>query len=176
MSVDPDALMLDRVFQPATEGLADWTTCFDLARLSVVAVIVLHTAVLAWNLVLLADPILLALITGGTLIGYRAASQLQAHIRRAERQSRPGMMNLHRVLLRPFRMAWLLLIAVSAIFLLRSAWRPVDICNFALCASWLAAAYFSSCSPVSPAHAARLRVSPAWITTASSSNAPLARP
>jgi hypothetical protein len=150
MSVDPDFLLLDRVFQPAVDRMAAWATPFDLARLSLVAVIVLHTVVLAWALALLGDPLLLALVTGGTLIGYRAASQLRGQIARAERQSRPGMMNVQRVLLRSFRLAWLALAAGSATLVLSSALRPVDLCNFALGVCWLATVYLASCSPSPP--------------------------
>lgn len=150
MSVDPDFLLLDRVFQPAVDRMAAWATCFDLARLCLITVIVLHTVVLAWDLALLSDPLLLALVTGGTLIGYRAASQLLGTIARAERQSRPGTMNVQRVLLRSFRLAWLGLAAASAALLLSSALHPVDLCNVALSVSWLATAYFASCSPSPP--------------------------
>jgi hypothetical protein len=150
VSVDPDFLLLDRVFQPAVDRMAAWATCFDLARLSLIAVIVLHTVVLAWDLALLSEPLLLALVTGGTLIGFRAASQLLGKIARAERQSRPGMMNIQRVLLRSFRLAWLGFAAASAALLLSSALRPVDLCNVALSVCWLATVYFASCSPSPP--------------------------
>ncbi len=147
MSVDPDFLLLDRVFQPAADRMAAWATPFDLARLSLITVIVLHTVVLAWDLARLSDPLLLALVTGGTLIGYRAASQLRRQIARAERRSRPGMMNAQRVLLRSFRLAWLGLAPACAVLEISSAHRSVDLCNAALSACWLATVYFASCSP-----------------------------
>ena len=148
--MDPDFLLLDRVFQPAVDRMAGWATPFDLARLSLITVIVLHTVVLAWDLALLSDPLLLALVTGGTLIGYRAASQMRGQIARAERRSRPGTMNVQRVLLRSFRLAWLGLAAASAALALSSAPRPVDLCCAALTLCWLATAYFASCSPSPP--------------------------
>ncbi len=148
--MDPDFLLLDRVFQPAADRMAAWATPFDLARLFLITVIVLHTVVLAWDLALLGDPLLLALVTGGTLIAYRAASQMRGQIARAERQSRPGVMNMQRVLLRPFRLAWLGLAAASAALALSSALRPVDLCSVALSVGWLATAYLASCSPSPP--------------------------
>ncbi|MBV9750215.1 MAG: hypothetical protein JO157_15520 [Acetobacteraceae bacterium] len=151
MSIDPDFLLLDRVFQPAVDRVAAWATPFDLARLVLIAVIVLHTVVLASDLAVLADPLLLALVTGGTLVAYRAASQMRRQIARAERQSRPGMMNMQRVLLRPFRMAWLGLAAASAALAFASAVCPVDLCDVALSVCWLVTAYLVSCSPSPPA-------------------------
>ena len=150
MSVDADLLLLDRVFQPLVDRAAAWATCFDLARVCLIAVIVLHTAVLAWDLNLLTDPLLLALIAGGTLIGYRAASQQLRQIARAERRCRPGMMNIQRVTLRPFRLTWLGVIVLSAAVALSSERRPVDLCAFAVSISWLAAVYFASCTPSPP--------------------------
>ena len=150
MSTDADFLLLDRVFQPVADRMAAWATCFDLARATLIAVIVLHTAVLAWNLTLLTNPLLLALATGGTLAGYGAASQLRGQVARAERRCRPGMMNVQRVTMRPFRVAWLGFAAVSAALAFVSGLRPVDLCAAALSLAWLATVYFASCSPSQP--------------------------
>ena len=150
MSVDPDTLLLDRVFQPAADRAAEWATCFDLARASLLAVLMLQTGVFAWNLACLSDPLMLMLITGGTLIGYNAASQMLRQVARAERQSRPGMMNRNRVLLRPFRLLWLGLATASTALLATSALRPVDLCNVALTIAWVTTVYFCSCAASPP--------------------------
>lgn len=156
MSVDLDLLVLDRVFQPIVDRAAAWATCFGLARIVLLAVIVLHTVVLAWDLSLLTDPLLLALVTGGTLLGYRGASQLRGQIARAERRCRPGVMNIQRVTLRPFRVIWLAVMAASAALAVSSALRPVDLCSFGLSVAWFATTYLASCSP-SPPHARSFR-------------------
>lgn len=150
MSVDPDTLLLDRVFQPAADRAAGWATCFDLARASLLAVLVLQTSVFAWNLVCLDDPLMLMLVTGGTLIGYGAASQMLRQVERAERQSRPGMMNRNRVLLRPFRLLWLAIATASAALLVTSALRPMDLCNTAVTMAWVTTVYFCSCAASPP--------------------------
>lgn len=62
----------------------------------------------------------------------------------------PGMMNIQRVLLRSFRLAWLGFAAASAALVLSSALRSVDLSNFALSVCWLATVYFASCSPSPP--------------------------
>lgn len=150
MSVDPDLFLLDRVFQPIVDRAAAWATCFDLARAALVTVIVLHTAVLAWDLNLLHDPFLLALVMGGTLVAYRAAARFRGQIARAERRCRPGLMNVQRLTLRPFRLTWLAVAALSVALAASSDLRPVDLCCVAVSFTWLAAACFASCSPSLP--------------------------
>jgi hypothetical protein len=147
---DADLILLDRVFQPVADRAAGWATCFDLARAALVAVIALHTAVLAWDFVLLTDPALLALVAGGTVFGIREATRLWRQVAGAERRSRPGLMNVQRVTLRQFRVLWLAIVAAAAALGLYAGLRAVDLCNVALCAAWLAAAYFASCSPAPP--------------------------
>ena len=150
MSVDPDTLLLDRVFQPAVDRAAGWASCFDLARISLIAVLVLQTIVFAWHLAQRDDPLTLALITGGTLVGYWAASQMRRQVARAERQSRPGMMNIHRVLLRPFRLLWLGIGAVTIAVLVASSLSPADLGDAGLTAAWITTVYFCSCAPSPP--------------------------
>ena len=104
----------------------------------------------AWSLACLNDPLLLMLITGGTLIGYGATSQMLRQVARAERQSRPGMMNRNRVLLRPFRLLWLGITTASAALLVTSAFRPVDLCNRACPRPGAPAGYVSAGAAAPP--------------------------
>lgn len=150
MSLDPDILLLDRVFQPAADRAAGWATCFDLTRTCLLAVLVLQTSVFAWNLARLDDPLMLMLNTGGVLIGYGAASQMGRRIARAERQSRPGMMNGHRVLLRSVRLLWLGIAIAAGAILVTSTPKPVDLCTVTMILAWVAATYFCSCAVAPP--------------------------
>ncbi len=151
MATDLDTVLLDRVFQPAADGMSDRVSCFDLARVALAGVVVLQTVVLARQAGAGPDAAALGLVTAASLIQYWAVGQVLGQIRRAERRARPGMMNVARVTLRPFRMVWLLVAAGSACLLTGLHGGIASLCPAAANLLWVAAVYLMSCVARAPA-------------------------
>lgn len=98
------------------------------------------------------------IVAGLTLFGGYQAWQL---IKRVERQSRSGGMNLRRITLRGQRLAWLGVCAFCTATLSPHA----DIrAVFAIvaCIAWVAVVYFVSCTPMPPAQRQSFRMSAAF--------------
>lgn len=160
MTTDIDSLLLDRVFQPITDRATDVVTCFALARVSLTAALMVQTAALAWILATAHSLLLPMLAVTGCLATYVGAQQMRAQITRAERQVRPGMMNVRRVTMRMMRTAQLTgVFGAAALALLPGA----DVgCSCMLAANlcWLCSGYFLSCSTSHPARSSFGRLSP----------------
>ncbi len=151
---DMDGLLIDRVFQPVADRVAGCASCFDLARLSLNAAIALEAALLAYDLARLPDPAQRTLVVLGTLMAFGAAQAVRLQIARAERQARPGMMNLNRVVLRPFRLLWIGLGLVGLTSLAVSG-GTAALLNAAASFGWLGAVYLMCCVPTPPPAPAR---------------------
>ena len=147
---DLDELLMERVFQPVTDQVAGQVSCFDLARLSLSAAIALEAALLAYDLNHLAAPTQRVLVVAGTLMAFAAAQAVRSQIARAERAARPGMMNLNRVVLRPFRLLWIGLGVVGVASLAVSGGTAAML-NAAATFGWLSAVYLMCCVPAPPA-------------------------
>jgi hypothetical protein len=148
--IDVDTILLDHVFQPCADRLATWTTCFGLARAALILACESQTLTLFWDAVLDVSGVNLTLsgfIAVLTLVGAHRAWGL---IKRVERQSRSGGMNVRRVTLRQQRMTWLGIAAVCSAMLCTHADIRV-IFNIVACIAWVALIYFVSCTPPPPA-------------------------
>ncbi len=150
MTIDVDAVLLDRVFQPVADALGDRCSCFDLARGALSGVVVLQTVVLARQMGLGPGDAALGLVAVASVVQYWAVSLVLRQIRRAERRTRPGMMNVGRITLRPFRVVWLLVAAGSACLLSGMHGGAMSLCPAAANAFWVAAVYLMSCVARSP--------------------------
>ncbi len=157
MTVDVDAFLLDRVFQPCADQLAGYTTCFGLARGALVLACESQALTLFWDAVRDvsgANLVMSGLVAVLTLFG---AQQAWGLIKGIERQSRSGGMNIRRVTLRAQRMTWLGVSTCCGALLfthpdIRAAFTILA------CAAWVALIYFVSCTPRPPAmrHSTRL--------------------
>ena len=150
MAIDVDTMLLDRVFQPAADGACAWASCFDLARSALAGVALLQTVVLAHGMSLGPDTAGLGLMATASVIQYWAVGLVLRQIRRAERQTRSGMMNLVRITLRPFRIVWLLVAASSACLLTGLHGGTVSLCPAGANVLWVVAVYLMSCVASSP--------------------------
>ncbi len=150
MTIDIDAVLLDRVFQPAADSVGDWLTCFDLARVALVGVVVLQAMVLARQAGLDPEAAALGLVAAASVVQCWAVRLVLRQIRRAERRCRPGMMNVARITLRPFRVVWLLVAAGSACLLTGLHGGAMSLCPAAANGLWVAAVYLMSCAAGSP--------------------------
>ena len=150
MTVDVDAILLDRVFQPCADRLAAWTSCFGLARGALVLACESQTLTLFWDAVRDASGVNLVLSGMIAVLTLFGAQQAWGLIKRAERQSRSGSMNIRRVTLRWQRMTWLGVSACcSATLSPHADIRAVF--TILACAAWVALIYFVSCTPRPPA-------------------------
>ncbi len=147
---DVDALLIDKVCQPFADRLADTLTCFDLARLSLNAAIALEAALLAWDLAHIDSLTLRTAVIIGTLMAFGAAQAVRGQIDRAERRARPGMMNINRVTLRPFRLLWISLALFCAAQLALAA-GAASLLNAGATLGWIGAVYLMCCVPAPPA-------------------------
>ncbi len=157
MTVDIDAVLLDRVFQPCSDSVAGWTTCFGLARGALVVACEAQALTLFWDAVRDESGVnvmMSGIVAVLTLFGARQAWGL---IKRIERQSRSGGMNARRVTLRQQRMTWLgVSTCCSAILCTHADIRAAF--TILACIAWVAVIYFVSCTPRPPAlrHSNRL--------------------
>ncbi len=150
MTIDVDAVLIDRVFQPCADHFAAWTSCFGLARGALVIACESQALTLFWDAVRDVSGVnlvLSGLIAVLTLFGAQQAWRL---INRAERQSRSGGMNVRRITLRQQRMTWLGVSAACTATLcphgdIRAAFTVLA------CIAWVALIYFVSCTPRPPA-------------------------
>lgn len=165
MPRDLDSFLLDRVFQPLANAAADRISCFGLARAALYGAVALQTAVLAWSLARMGDPQRSNMIVLGTLAEYAAAQMVRGQIGRAERQSRPGALNLARVTHRPLRLLWVAFAAGAVALFLGSGLRPVDCLHVSVGLLWVLALYFMGCAALPPRRQARAP-RPAWATGA----------
>ena len=161
MAVDPDWILLDRVFQPFVEACAGLTSCFGLARVALVIAVEAQGLTLFWDGV--ADPSVfgVTLCSAVAVLTIFAARQAWQLIRRAEKQTRSGMMNVRRISLRRQRLTWLGVCAACMALLvpqgdLRSGFALIG------CAGWIALIYFVSCTPLPPARQRFRRMAPAF--------------
>jgi len=129
MAIDVDTMLLDRVFQPAADGACAWASCFDLARSALAGVALLQTVVLAHGMSLGPDTAGLGLMATASVIQYWAVGLVLRQIRRAERQTRSGMMNLARITLHG---------------------GTVSLCPAGANVLWVVAVYLMSCVASSP--------------------------
>lgn len=146
---DIDGVLLDRLFQPAADRLSERTSCFGLARLCLAAAVALQFVVLACDLEVEGDMVRRVMAVGITALALAGAQQGQVVIRHAERQARPGLMNVRRITMRWQRNAWLVISAWACTI----AVGQVSAANVAVCAAslaWLSCIYFLSCSPSPP--------------------------
>ena len=155
MSVDVDTVLLDRVFQRATDAICEWVSCFDLARSALGGVILVQSVILLCDLGAGLPAPRLAIVVVATLIQFGAAGAVRRQIGRVERQARPGLMNVARITLRPFRMVWLLVAAGSACLLSGMNPGPFWAWSAAVNLLWVCTAYFMSCAAKTPS--ARVR-------------------
>ncbi len=149
MKFDIDSVLIDRVFQPAADRLAAWASCFGLARVCLVGAALFQFVVLANDLQADDDGLRRALAGGITILALVGADQGRHVIKRAERQSRSGMMNIRRMTMRWQRVAWVV-INVWAISM--ALGQPTG-ANVAVCLAsmaWGSCIYFISCSPSPP--------------------------
>lgn len=150
MTIDLDAILLDHVYQPCADRLAEWTSCFGLARGAMVLACEAQALTLFWDAVRDVSPVNLLFCTLIAALMLFGAKQAWSLIRRAERQSRSGAMNVRRITLRWQRMAWLgvsvcCTAAVGLNFDIRAAFTVLS------CMSWVSLIYFVSCTPRPPA-------------------------
>ena len=117
--------------------------------------------VLAWNSSVANSPFGIALAIGAALVTYSGAQQMRSQITLAERQSRPGLMNVRRVTMRLFRAAFLSVMFGSGLLVLLPGADMACVCVFAGNLLWLATGYFISCSSAAPTQSFRRR-SPAF--------------
>lgn len=157
MSKDFDSLLLDGVFQPVSDCLAAWLNCFSLARLSLTSLIIVQTTVLAWDLRVLTRPPLIALVLMATLLEYGIAIFVQHHIALAENQTLIRSINLHRVILRPFRLVLLALTGAAFTAWIVSGFALADTCSFVVIGLWFTTVYFMSCTNTEPSQPALKR-------------------
>lgn len=150
MTIDIDATLLDRVFQPCADRLAGVATCFGLARIALVLACESQALTLFWDAFRDASGVNLALsgmVAALTLFG---AKQAWGLIQRTERQSRSGGMNVRRVTLRGQRLTWLAVSGSCSAVLC----THLDISaafTILACGAWVALIYFVSCTPQPPA-------------------------
>lgn len=145
MAIDLDTVLLDRVFQPLADSVCDRANCYDLARAVLAGVVALQTVVLTRQASVGPDAAALGLVAVASLVQYWAVGRVLRQIRGAERRTRPGMMNVARVTLRPFRMIWLLVAAGSACLLTGLHGGAASLCPVAANILWVAAVYLMSC-------------------------------
>lgn len=154
MSVDVDNLLLDRVFQPAADRAAQWASCFALSRASLALALLLQLAVLALDLSVEGDPLRRYMALGITALALVGGQQAMTGITRAERQARPGAMNVRRITMRWQRLAWLA-IALWAATVAAGSRTGANAGVCAACLAWLSCIYFLSCTASPP----RVRIS-----------------
>jgi len=145
MAIDLDTVLLDRVFQPVADSLCDRVTCFDLSRAALIGVVALQAAVLARQAVVDPGAVALGLTVVASLVQFWAVGRALSQVRSAERRLRPGMMNVARVTLRPFRMVWLLVAAGSACLLTGLHEGAASLCPVGANVLWVVAVYLMSC-------------------------------
>ena len=150
MAIDLDTVLLDRVFQPAADRVCDQVSCFGLSRVALAGVAALQAVVLARQMSVGPDAAALGLVGVASLVQFWAVGQVLGQIRRAERRARPGMMNVARVTLRPFRMVWLLVAAGSACLLTGLHEGVASLCPAAANVLWVVAVYLMSCVARAP--------------------------
>lgn len=145
MAIDLDTVLLDRVFQPVADSVCDRASCFDLSRAALAGVVVLQAVVLVRQAAVDPGAAALGLVVVASLVQFWAVGRVLRQIRSAERQLRPGMMNVARVTLRPFRMVWLLVAAGSACLLTGMHEGAASLCPVAANVLWVVAVYLMSC-------------------------------
>ena len=161
MAIDLDTVLLDRLFQPAADSVSDRVSCFVLSRVALAGVVALQTVVLARQMGGGPDAAL-GLVTVASLIQFWAVGQVLGQIRRGERQARPGLMNVARITLRPFRMIWLLVAAGSACLLSGLHGGVASFCPAAANVLWVAAVYLMSCVARTPSARIARRAGMQW--------------
>jgi len=149
LALDIDSVLIDRLFQPASDRMAAQTSCFGLARLSLLGAVLLQFVVLANDLQADGDALRRLLAGGITILALVGADRGRYVIARAERQAQPGTMNIRRITMRWQRVAWLVITVWAASVALGQPNRA----NVAVCfasMAWLSCIYFTSCSPSPP--------------------------
>lgn len=147
--LDVDSLLLDRLFQPASDRFGSDSSCFGLARVCLVAAAGLQFVVLAVDLQNDADLFRRVLAVGITVLALAGAQQARHTIARAERQSRPGAMNIRRITMRWQRAAWLAITLWAAAVAIGQP-NGGNLAVVAASMAWLSCIYFLSCSPSPP--------------------------
>lgn len=156
MPRDVDAYLIDRVFQPATDAMAEWISCFTLARWSVVGAVLLEAIAWAWKLSAEDDPLVhMVMLAGGVITLCYVAREVRRQIARTERRARPGMLNVARITLRPLRMVFNGVAVVALGYSVLSGMQPVNLCNLTACALWVVTVYFLCCVPSPPRQVSR---------------------
>ncbi len=150
MAIDLDTVLLDRVFQPLADRVCDRASCFDLARVALAGVVALQCVVLARQVGTGAGGAALGLVAMASLVQFWAVGRVLRQILGAERRARPGMMNVARVTLRPFRTVWLLVAMGSACLLTGLHQGAASLCPVAANLLWVAAVYLMSCVSRAP--------------------------
>ena len=150
MALDIDALLLDRVFQPCVNAVAERMSCFALARVALVLAVEAQGLTLYWDAVANASVFSVGFSTFAAVLTLFGAQQAWRVIMRAERQSRSGTMNARRISLRGQRMTWLAVCSGCIAYLaphgdIRAAFMILS------CGGWVALIYLVSCTPLPPA-------------------------
>ncbi len=139
-----DDLLLDGAFRPLLCGLRGVVSGAALARCSLVGVLLLQSAVLAWDLRMTSDPVATLLVAAVTLGEFIVAGLLQAEIDLAEDAARCGEASPARARLRPFRFIVLLMLVVATGVWLRSDCQLADCCSLAAIGLWFCALFLVS--------------------------------
>lgn len=161
MAIDVDAVLLDRVFQPCANRFAGLATCFGLARVALVLACESQALTLFWDALRDTSGFNLALCASVAALTVYGGMQAWRLIKRVERQSRSGGMNVRRITLRRQRLSWLGVCAFCTATLSPHA----DIrAIFAIvaCIAWVAVVYFISCTPLPPVQRHSFRMSAAF--------------
>ena len=162
MAIDLDTVLLDRLFQPVADSVSDHISCFGLSRIALAGVVALQAVVLERQLGAGPDAAGSGLMVVASLVQFWAVRQVLGQIGRAERLTRPGMMNVARVTLRPFRMVWLLVAAGSACLLTGLHGGVSSFCPVAANVLWVVAVYLMSCVARAPSARVGRRVELRW--------------
>lgn len=144
---DLDDLLLDQLFRPMLRAAQAMASAAALARGCLIAVLMLQTAVLAWDLRVLTDPVALSLVAGVTLAEFIVAGLLQAEIDLAEEVSGRGALSAARLRLRPFRLIAMLMLTVATGVWLRSDFHLADFCSLGAIVLWFCALFLVSADP-----------------------------
>ncbi len=160
MAIDIDAVLLDRVFQPCANRFAGVSTCFGLSRVALVLACESQALTLFWDATGDRSGFNLALCLAVATLTLYGGYQGWQLIKRVERQSRSGGMNVRRITLRGQRLAW---IGVCALCVATLSPHADVRAVFAIvaCAAWVAVIYFVSCTPSPPAQRHSFRMAAA---------------
>ncbi len=139
-----DDLLLETLFRPFLGRAECLVSGATLARASLVGALTLQTAVLAWDLRVMSDPLALCLPGGVLLAEFIVAGLVQAEIDLAEAAMARGAASPARSRLVAFRLMMLPMLGVAVCVWLGSAFRLPDHCSLAAVVLWFATLFLVS--------------------------------